>query len=481
MSDVALVSPRLFAARRFGGINPLSILVLLIVATALVATGSKLLCDPDTQWHIAVGRQIWANAAVPTTDTYSYTFAGSPWIAKEWVSQLLLAGADALGGWRGVVLVTAAAIGAAFALLFGYLSRWLRLPVAAALTLIAFVMAWPHLLARPHMLVLPVIVAWTTGLLSAGDHGKAPPLRMAALMTLWVNMHGSFPLGLVLAGVLAVEAAVAAPPAVRKATSINWGLFLAAATGATFVSPYGLAAILVPLRMEGNAETLKYVREWVPLGFGPLGIFAGIVAVACIVVLLPRWRANLFRLVLVGVLAALMERHVRFVSLFCMIALPLVAAALASWPRLAASGRKPPAALWGTVAALAAVSLVTVAMSQPLPDLRMTPEAAYQAARDAGVEGPVLNTYDFGGFLIAHGIKTFVDGRTDQLFLGSFLPDYMRAVKATDDAAFAAILAKYSIAWALVRSKSDEGRHLSHLPGWTEIHADDVAEVFVRR
>ena len=77
--------------------------------------------------------------------------------------------------------------------------------------------------------------------------------------------------------------------------------------------------------------------------------------------------------------------------------------------------------------------------------------------------------------------RSFVDGRTDQLFLGSFLPDYMRALKATDDTAFAAILAKYGVAWALVRSKSDEVRHLSHLAGWTEIHADDVAAVFVRR
>ena len=239
--------------------SPASLVVLLAVVLCLVLLGGSLLDDPDTQWHIAVGRQIWSSGTLPTSDTYSHTFFGAPWIAKEWVSQLLLYAADDLGGWRGVVLVTAAAIGTAFALLFDYLSRWLRLPLAAALTLVAFEMAWPHLLARPHMLVLPVIVAWTVGLLSARDRGKAPPLLLAALMTLWVNMHGSFPLGLVIAGVLAGEAVVGAPPALRKATGVIWSLFLAAATALDYVAspeaarlatgqggPTGRVAVLVP-------------------------------------------------------------------------------------------------------------------------------------------------------------------------------------------------------------------------------------------
>ena len=482
MSDAALHLAAAVPVRRLRSpLSPQSLIVLLAIVVGLVATGSSLLTDPDTQWHIAVGQQIWAAKAVPTTDLYSYTFAGAPWIAKEWLSQLILYVADAAGGWRGVVLVTALAIGLAFALIFAHLERRLHLWLAAVMTMAGLILAVPHMLARPHMLVLPIVVGWTCSLLAARERDRVPPLAFALVMTVWTNMHGSFPLGLVLAGVLALEGVAMAPRPERLARLARWALFLALATAATLVSPYGLDAILVPLRMEGNAETLKYVSEWVPLRLDALGVLAVSAAVLSLAALLPRWRGNLFRLVLVGLLAALMVRHVRFVSLFGVLAPLLVAAALARWPRLAATGEAPPAALWGAVGALAAAALVAVAIATPAPAARVTPEAAYRAAMDAGVAGPVLNDYDFGGYLIAHGVKTFVDGRTDQLFLGDFLPGYVRALDAKDDAAFAAILARYHVTWALVRAGSREARHLSHMPGWSGLHTDAVASVFVRR
>ena len=62
-------------------------------------TGLPLLSDPDTHWHITVGNWILTHGSVPTTDSYSYTFTGQPWIAKEWLSQVLLALAYDIGGW----------------------------------------------------------------------------------------------------------------------------------------------------------------------------------------------------------------------------------------------------------------------------------------------------------------------------------------------------------------------------------------------
>src|SRR5262245_26239185 len=80
-------------------------------------TGLPLLSDPDTHWHITVGKWIQAHGSVPTTDSYSFTFAGQPWIAKEWLAQVLMALAYDLGGWGGVTALAAAAVGVAFALL----------------------------------------------------------------------------------------------------------------------------------------------------------------------------------------------------------------------------------------------------------------------------------------------------------------------------------------------------------------------------
>jgi hypothetical protein len=52
-----------------------------------------------------------------------------------------------------------------------------------------------NLLARPHVLALPLVAAWGAGLIAARDRGGARPLGLAALMTAGVNMHGGFIFG----------------------------------------------------------------------------------------------------------------------------------------------------------------------------------------------------------------------------------------------------------------------------------------------
>src|SRR6478736_4853269 len=69
---------------------PLVLGLLLFICLAN-GSGLPLLADPDSHWHIAVGNWMLAHGAVPTVDPFSFTFAGQPWIAKEWLSQLLMA------------------------------------------------------------------------------------------------------------------------------------------------------------------------------------------------------------------------------------------------------------------------------------------------------------------------------------------------------------------------------------------------------
>src|SRR5262245_28551789 len=43
--------------------------------------------DGDTFWHLATGEWILRHGAVPTKDPFSYTFAGGPWQAHEWLAE----------------------------------------------------------------------------------------------------------------------------------------------------------------------------------------------------------------------------------------------------------------------------------------------------------------------------------------------------------------------------------------------------------
>src|SRR3954470_23321100 len=149
------------------------------------AGGETLLGDPDSHWHIAVGNWMLAHGTVPTVDTFSFTFAGQPWIAKEWLSQLLMALAYNVRGWGGVAALSAAAIGASFALLLRLLLRDLTPLPALLFTLAALVMTAPHLLARPHLLAFPVMLWWVAGLVRAVEERRAPEPLLLLAMLLW--------------------------------------------------------------------------------------------------------------------------------------------------------------------------------------------------------------------------------------------------------------------------------------------------------
>jgi hypothetical protein len=44
---------------------------------------SQLFRDPGTFWHVVVGQRILSSGRFVTTDPFSYTHAGRPWIAQK--------------------------------------------------------------------------------------------------------------------------------------------------------------------------------------------------------------------------------------------------------------------------------------------------------------------------------------------------------------------------------------------------------------
>ncbi len=443
----------------------------------------RLLADPDTLIHVAVGRSIAAHHAVPWTDTFSHTFAGAPWIAKEWLSQILFAGADALAGWAGVALLAAAAAATAMAMVYAFLARRVAPIRALAVTSVVAALCAPHALARPHLLALPLLILWTRGLIEAVETRTPPRWTLVPVMAAWANLHASFAIGFVLAGVLALDAFRTTPAMRRRGLALAWLGVLGTALAASFVTPYGGRALLVTLNLFGSGEPMPYINEWQPLAFDGIGCLAMALMASVLAALLCRPRDNVVRIALVALLAVMALRHSRFLELFALLT-PLVAAdpILRLVPRLRTS---PPSAqgfaarLSVTVAA--GLIAVVALLQHPLPDPRNMPSAALAAAQARGLtDGKVYNDVDFGGFLIASGVPTFIDGRSDQIFLGGFTRGLNEAAAATADAPFIRLIEAHAVSWALVRTGSDEARHLDHAAGWTPVYGDGVARVFAR-
>ena len=226
------------------------------------ATAVSLLNDGDTLTHIVIGRWIIEHRAIPFHDLFTYTVQGGAWVPHEWLAEIAFAAAYDWLGWGGVVAGTALAIAAAFALFARALQGSLGPRRAAIGTALAFLLTESHLLARPHVLALPLLVIWMSAVIRARDEGRTPSFALLPVMTLWCDLHGGFVVGLLFAGLLAAEAGLEAPVSSRWQAVRGWGVFLALSTLAALISPNGIELFRLPLRMLAMTFATSTLSEW---------------------------------------------------------------------------------------------------------------------------------------------------------------------------------------------------------------------------
>ena len=239
----------------------------------LIAAGNRLLFDPDTMWQITVGQWILDHRAVPETDIYSFTMRGQPWLSTQWLAQVMYAKAFSIAGWAGVVVLAASAITATFILLATFLNRRLRDSTTLVLMLTAFALTAGHLLARPHVLAMPALVAWMGGLIAAADQRDAPSFWLLPLIALWSNLHGGFIFGLIMVVPVALDAVAGAEAGSRVSLALRWAVFGFAALLASCCTPYGWNALLASLKILALGSALPLRTEWRPTDFGTIGAF----------------------------------------------------------------------------------------------------------------------------------------------------------------------------------------------------------------
>jgi hypothetical protein len=459
------------------------LLIGLGVYIVALAGARALLNDGDTLSHIAIGQWMLEHRVMPSSDVFTHTLPGGVWVPHEWLSEIIFATVYGRLGWGGVVAIAGLAVAAAFAVLTQALARSLGPRRAIIGSILAFLLTEGHFLARPHALALPLLVVWMAGVIAARDRNRVPSYRLLPVMILWCNLHGGFVVGLAFAGLLAVEAALQAKSGARLAAVRGWGRFLIAATASALLSPNGFALFLLPLRLLGMHFALSSISEWQGVDFqqwSPLELWIALAILGGFTLgaRLP-WTRTLILLLLLH----LALTHVRNQELLGIVAPLLIAAPLAAQLRDA----PPPAQAraWGPSALVAAFAVLCFLAGASILDRRglqppgaVAPAAALAAAREAGLDGPVLNSVRFGGYLMLEGVPDFVDGRAD-LFGDQFIARYVAA--ANGAGGLPALLETYHIGWTLFEPQSPAARQLDRLPGWTRLYADDKAVIHRRK
>ena len=448
-----------------------------LVMAAVVLFAPQALNDGDTWWHMATGEWILAHGRVPDRDVFSYSMAGHPWVAHEWLSEVLMALAARVAGWSGVVVLFAAVAGGSAWLLARRLSRDLDGLTLVAVTTLSLACMGGSLLVRPHLFMLPLLLAWTLEMLAARDQERAPRLAFALLMTLWANLHGSYVFGFVVAGAFGLEA-LTAPGADRVKVVRDWGLFGLASLACAVVTPHGPRGLLFPFQLM-TMTVLPHITEWRPQDFSHVTTFM-IALLATLFVCLGRGvKVPPVRLLLLLVLLFMALQHVRHQLVLAAIAPLLLAAPLAE-----ALGHERRAArtsrAWLVGFGVACLALAGLRLALPLQrvDGLNSPVTALDSVPAELKARPVLNGYGFGGYLIYKGVRPFIDGRAD-MYGDAFSAAYFAAV-SPDPAALEKLARDHRVAWTIFTPDDPAVTVLDADPAWRRIHADRQAVVHRR-
>jgi hypothetical protein len=443
------------------------------VTFALLLFTPLLLNDGDTLWQIRTGEWILNHHAIPAIDPFSYTAGDRPWFAHEWLAETIMALAWRAGGMQGVMVLAATAAGLSAAILLHHLRRFLPNLYAVAALVVALANAAPSLLARPHLLAWPCLVLWTGGLVAARANRTAPSFWLLPVMLVWVNLHGSFMLGLLLPIAFMVEAQFD-PGIDRRRSLANWGGFVLAAWVIALLNPDFLSGELFPIHLLGM-HSLAWIGEWQQADFShiqllELMILGGLALGFSGAVRLPPVRLVLF----LGLVHSALS-HARNEQL-----LGLVGALILAEPLGASLGRGGAASLktstWRRLAVGSALcASVALAGRFVVP---LSPErsgaafaAILQQVPPALRAKPVLNSYSLGGALIFQGVRPFIDGRAD-LYGDAFLARYSR-IMAPDRDALDRVLAEYNIAWTIFPAGLPIVQLLDQEPGWRRLVEKD--------
>jgi hypothetical protein len=457
---------------------------------AVFITGRMFAVDPDLWWHVKVGQSILATHHWPTTDPYSFTVAGTPWMAFEWLGDVLLGSVALAAGLRGLEALLIVLGSAVLLALYVYATLRSGKCKAGFITAASlYVLATPSFSLRPQMLGYLFLIL-TLIALELFRQGKSRAIWfLPPLFLVWINAHGSFIVGLGIIFVYWVSGLKAFRLGGIEATC--WGaaqrirleLVFLLCLAVLPVTPYGVRLAVYPFEMAfSQPVNVASVLEWQPMPFNILGgkLFLALLLGFLLLQVAFRftWRLEELALFLFGTVMACL--HVRFLLLFVPLFAPMLSMILVR--RLPRYEKEKDKYLLN---ALLMVGMVA-AMVHYFPsgeDLREKvanhfPVRAVEYLRQHPVPGPMFNTYGYGGYLVWSGQKVFIDGRGDIYEYGGVFSDYMHITGMKPGAL--AVLGGYHVGSCLLDRDEPMSTLLSASPDWKKIYSDNVSALFVR-
>ena len=474
--------------------------------------------DGDIYWHLAAGREILHQRALLRFDPFTLSAAGRPWVDVHWLFQVCAYALYAISGFAGLAIAKASLVAGGATILVraaehsgGALAR-----SVCAVAVLGGLILDRHLVPMRPGIVTLVLLA---GFLLALERLRTQPARarwtwavLPLAQIVWCNCQGLAPLGPLLVAMYLAGAWLSTrrirrwPFANEEASSVRpLAIVLGLCVLACFVTPYGLDAVLLPLRLLGritqghanvfSSDVAENIPPFVLARTAPelvwhlkwvLGLLAAVIALVR-----PRFHlAHLLAIVAFLGLALLANRNL---PLFYWVVAPLAAIALAPGLQRFASrttARLRPHGGTAVLAALLGGELVLASLVQEREPAAGSPTPFHfpvESARRLGgmhAAGPVFAADQHGGYLrfAVPSLRPYIDTRL-VLHTAQEYADYLALF---DDPARFDALAEREHFGAVVLTTAHPDRSLAlirHLAGsadWRLAYTDGYEILFLR-
>jgi hypothetical protein len=307
----------------------------LVLLIALTIAFLLPITPQDYWWYLRIGRDTLTAGAVPTVDTLTFTQAGTPVVYHSWGAAVLFYLVYKLGGLTLSILLRGLLLAITYSLVWATARRFGAGRRGAALLLLLAILASSNNWSlRPQLLAYPLF-ALAVFLLYRWQSGKKHAVWGLPLISLlWVNLHGSFVILILLA---------AAALVFGRGDRRMLGLAFVGVLLATLVNPRGFGAWTYVFDSLTVASSQQFSAEWLPpvnSGWQMNIFFVWLLAFPLLAVLSPRkltllewaWFLGF------GFLALWGERYVIW---FILVLFVLTAFLAGDWERLVVRTERP--------------------------------------------------------------------------------------------------------------------------------------------
>ncbi len=455
--------------------------------------------EPDTFWHLGIGRYILTTHSIPEHDVFSYTLPNTPFYRVEWLFDVVWYLLYSLFGAAGLIVMKALISGLTAALLYLSMQHY-RVNKYISFMIITgiYIIAGSFFYDRPQLITYLGIALFVFITSIPDIDNKRLLWSIPFIMLVWANMHPGAAFGLFFLAAWALEGFLDVLKQNKKVKEIYARLivfFISCLAAFMTPSTYRLYAFLFQNVVALGAKTgLGFINEFMPPSFSQTPVmFAGLVMFTVIVI--AGLRRMPLRYVLFGLVMLPLSFDMRRMIIILLIGIAAGAGITVDRYLSVFNGSVLQRTRQGRFV-VSSICILMIALMfgseiyQYETDFtgykgigiqkQFYPDKAIDFILEHHIKGNIFNSTELGGAVIFLGyprIKDFIDTRLDpERFLLSEVDSAMRNPAACEN-----LMNKYGVAYSLIENAVPINyKKLFPSPQWHLVYFDDYVQIYVK-